>query len=839
MIFVSSAATNLERLAALQQTGLLEPSAAGTYDLLSQRVRHTLQADAAYLAVVERDHQLLRGSAGLPSNWLTAGGLQLEGSLTAITAAAGATCAIPDLRAHPVSRPGHPLPEAEFGAFAAAPVRLEDGHVIGAFAVVALRPRSWQRPDLAALEEFAAIAARQADLCRALLTRTPRRHETERPDAAVDPFDPPPVFRKIVEHSLAGIYLVQDERFLYVNPRLAELFGYSQDEIIGKKYVADLVAPQDRERVLANIRKRIEGSLDTMYHRFTGLRGDGKEIRVEVLGSRAWIGGRTAVVGTLLDITEREHAEQALRSSEERYRLVARATHSAIRDCDLRSGTIAWDGAAERLRFPSGRVGSTLDWWYSRIHPEDREAVIAGVRRELDGSGEFWSQEYRFRRGDGSYATVLDSCCIVRDSHGEAVRLLGSMIDVTERRHAEEAERFLARASLLLDETFDYEASLPRLARLAVPVLADCCLIDVARGDGTTVRLAVGHVDPSEEERWSAYDHAELRARLEHDATLLDVEQPILIPQVLPGGHGRDLRFADIGSIIASPLRAHSQMFGLLTLVRLDSSRRSYGPEDLLIAEDLGRRIALAIEQALLYERAQDAVQTRDELLGIVSHDLRNPLHTIRLGTSMLLDTLDDRRTANQQSLQLIERAAEQMNRIIEDLLDVSVLETGNFSLECAPHDAAAVVAEARALLEPLAGQRSLTIDCSVEDDLPSLNIDFQQLLRVFSNLVGNAIKFTPEGGQIRIIAHRHGDEVRFAVADTGPGIPDDQLAHIFDRYWQGRQGDRRGAGLGLAIAKAIVEAHGGRIWVENPASGGATFSFTIPSGATSSTPRG
>jgi signal transduction histidine kinase len=237
----------------------------------------------------------------------------------------------------------------------------------------------------------------------------------------------------------------------------------------------------------------------------------------------------------------------------------------------------------------------------------------------------------------------------------------------------------------------------------------------------------------------------------------------------------------------------------------------------------------VAISHAKLYRHAQEASRAREEVLGVVSHDLRNPLHTIQLSTHLLLDTADERRTANVQALEIIMRASQQMAVMIEDLLDISSIDSGRFSVDRTYHDIRALVDEAMTILQPLAEQKEISLQCEVETELPPLQVDSPKILRVLSNLVGNAIKFSFDKGTVMLKIEKKGERVRFSVADSGPGIPEEQLAHVFERFWQGQSGDRRGVGLGLAIAKGIIEAHGGRIQVESQVGEGTTFSFDLP----------
>jgi signal transduction histidine kinase len=248
-----------------------------------------------------------------------------------------------------------------------------------------------------------------------------------------------------------------------------------------------------------------------------------------------------------------------------------------------------------------------------------------------------------------------------------------------------------------------------------------------------------------------------------------------------------------------------------------------------MTAEDLARRAALAIDNAKLYEKAQRAIDVREEMLALVSHDLRSPLNTITMGASALLEESTERRASHAKYLQLIKRAAEQANVMIKNLLDVSGIESGNFSVDPTPLAVSDILKQVRDQFLPIVTEASIALKYELSSDVNLVLADATELQRVFSNLVGNAIKFTPEGGVITLRAERAADEVRFSVVDTGVGIPREHIPLLFDRYWQAKRGDRRGAGLGLSIAKGIVEAHNGSIWVESETGKGATFGFSLP----------
>jgi signal transduction histidine kinase len=198
------------------------------------------------------------------------------------------------------------------------------------------------------------------------------------------------------------------------------------------------------------------------------------------------------------------------------------------------------------------------------------------------------------------------------------------------------------------------------------------------------------------------------------------------------------------------------------------------------------------------------------------------------MASSLLAETLDAASPAQRQ-VAMLHRAGERMNRLIQDLLDVKRMESGHLSIDTCPLPAATLLAEAADALRPLAVAAALELRLEPSPHLPRVSADRHRMHQVLSNLIGNAIKFTPRGGTITLRADVVAGELRVAVADSGPGIPAEQLPHIFGQFWQGARTDRRGIGLGLAIAKGIVEAHRGRIWVESTLGSGSTFYFTLP----------
>ncbi|MFN2426652.1 MAG: ATP-binding protein [Candidatus Binatia bacterium] len=249
-----------------------------------------------------------------------------------------------------------------------------------------------------------------------------------------------------------------------------------------------------------------------------------------------------------------------------------------------------------------------------------------------------------------------------------------------------------------------------------------------------------------------------------------------------------------------------------------------FSEADQRVVEQLARRAGTAIEIARLRDVVLKAVGARDELLAMVSHDLRSPLFAIQLSATILeAETASNRRVAA-----IILRSAEQIKCLIDDLLQAASIEAGAFHVLLRREEVGPIVDEIVDTFEPQAAVRGIRIEQVGTLEIPAVRADRRRLSQVLSNLIGNAIKFAPDHGRIAISVACVADTIRFAIADDGPGIEKEQIEHLFDRYWQGPAA-QSGTGLGLYIAKGIVEAHGGRIAVESELGAGSTFSFTVP----------
>jgi len=469
----------------------------------------------------------------------------------------------------------------------------------------------------------------------------------------------------------------------------------------------------------------------------------------------------------------------------------------------------------------------------SDVLPAEEAARLTDVRTRLLVPGKVERGEWRHVRKDGTVLPVEVSANILPGGLWQAF-----VRDITDRKRIEREQRLLAEAGAVLSASLDYEQTLTTLGRLMVRDLADWCVVDIVEDDDRPRRLKVVSGRPEQARLAARLEQLRLDRRLPHlSKPALETRRSFVIEDVTPERlasfgqseeHLHILRAIGPRSIMGLPLMIRGELRGVLVLMSSTPSRR-YAADDLLLGEALAERAALAIENGRLYRAALSATQMRDEVLGVVAHDLRNPVTTIMMQAAALRRRGPEPERRNQKPAESIIRAAKRMNRLIGDLLDVTLIEAGRLGIQRERVAGCELVAEAVEAQRPLATSASLDIRLEIGDGLPDLWADHHRLLQVFENLIGNAIKFTPVQGRITIGAAPRDGEVLFWVADSGAGIGPDGLPHVFDRFWQASKGSGLGLGLGLPIARGIIEAHGGRIWVESVVGRGTIVFFTVP----------
>ena len=468
-------------------------------------------------------------------------------------------------------------------------------------------------------------------------------------------------------------------------------------------------------------------------------------------------------------------------------------------------------------------------------HPDDAAVQQPLLRELIAGTLAQVQLDKRYIRRSGQIIWGRITATITRHPTGEPWFLVGIVENITARRRADDALRLLAEAGAVLSSSLELTETIQRVAQLAVPSLGDACIVDVFDDDGS-VLTAVAHVRP---EQADAIRQLRERFPLRTDTVRGPIADAVsaLRPQVVEfisdkvhaaiardSDHLALLTTVNLRSALYVPLLQHGRAIGVITFA---SESHQYSADDVPSVEELARRAVLALENARLYEEARQATRGRDEVLAVVSHDMRNPLHTILLGTGAAIEILPDDSPVR-KTLESVRRAALRGERLIRDLLDVTRLESHRLQLERDDITVSELLSEAADSVSATAREQGVTL--SVAGDAEGkVSVDRYRALQVLDNLLSNAIKFTGRGGHVSIGARRADSDAQFWVADNGPGIPLEQQQFMFRRFWQSRRADRRGIGLGLTIAKGIVSAHGGRIWLDSEPGKGTTFWFTLP----------
>ena len=440
----------------------------------------------------------------------------------------------------------------------------------------------------------------------------------------------------------------------------------------------------------------------------------------------------------------------------------------------------------------------------------------------------------RFSLADRAFLeTIARQCALAL----ERTRLL------TEARENERRLGFLAEASTVLAGSLDYEDTIASVTRLAVPTVADWAAVDIAEQGGTFKRIAIAHVDERKIElareldrRWPPRQEdptglanvvrtgvAELVSVISDEMLAAAIDDPDRLAAA---------RSLGLASWMCVPLKMRERTIGAITFGSAESGRR-FGPADLALAEDLAVRAGIAIENATSFREADEANRMKDEFLATMSHELRTPLGAILGWASMLQTDKRDDPGAIDRGLSAIERNARAQVKLIEDVLDVSRIITGKLRIEPRAVDVGAVVSAAMDVVRPMAAAKGVSIlGLIAPEPLPTFG-DPDRIQQILWNLMSNAVKFTPKGGTVEVAVERKGATIRIAVTDSGEGIKPQFLPFIFERFRQADGSTTRrhgGLGLGLAIARHLVELHGGTIRVDSEGEGrGASFTVTLP----------
>ncbi|MBW4520585.1 MAG: PAS domain S-box protein [Scytolyngbya sp. HA4215-MV1] len=665
-------------------------------------------------------------------------------------------------------------------------------------------------------------------------------------------------FRSLVEQSLVGIYVIQHGKFKYVNPKFAEIIGCTPEEVYPFP-VIEWVVPEDRAQVKENIRKRMEGEIDSLHYGLRVRHKHGDIVEVEVLGSRTEFNGEPALIGTLIDVTERKQAELALKESEEKFSKAFSSSPSPILI----------------IRFADSKIIDVNDSFlkssgYSRAEVVDRKIDDLGlfinpiireqIRQLLWQQGSVHDLEFEFRKKSGEIGIGLFSAEVIH--LGQELCTLAVPRDITELKRAEaqlraaaERERLLGQSSLRIRRSLNLDQILTTtVAEVRQVLQVDRVFIGQIDETGQG-RIMAESVEPGWQSilAWITDDIYLCEVQMLFDQgrrqAIDDTDQATLSPELV-----EYYAMCQIQASLGVPIMVNNKFFGALIANHCASSRH-WQSFEIELLEQLANQVSIAVQQAELYQQVQtfassqeqkvqertaqlqqkmqelqELSQVKEDFLHAVSHDLRTPVMGLALVLQNLHKKTSESVTISKSMLERMMQSIDRQLMMINSLLEAHSSEVSGVVLKHEQVQLTQLISTIVADLEPLMAQNQATFKNLLPANLPVLIADPAQLRRVFENLITNALKHNPPGLVVTLQVNVEKDKLRCLVQDNGIGMNAAECESLFDRYARGSRARRSaGLGLGLYLCRQIINAHSGEIGVISSPQAGATFWFTLP----------
>jgi two-component system cell cycle sensor histidine kinase/response regulator CckA len=757
-----------DRLAALRQTALLDTPPEEGFDRLTRMAARLLGAPISLISLVSDERQFFKSTTGLPEPWATSRTAPLSFSFCSTVAGTGEPLVVEDARRHPLLRHSQALRELGWIAYAGVPLVSREGHVLGSFCVVDRTPRLWSERDIALLQDLAASVITEIEL---------RREMAQRLQAEVGHRNNEEELYSTFEHAGIGMALISlDGRWVRVNRALADLLGTPADDLVGfpqeaRTHPGDVAADQEAVRLL------LAGECRTYTMEKRYLRSSGDEVWALVTVSLITGPGDqpSHLIAAVQDISDRKQAEADLRSRGEGYRLVLRESGAAVRSWDLATDRLSWDqGVSAPLDYAWDEVQDTPDWWYTRIHAEDRERVVQSLDTAVSGGATTWSEMYRFRRADNTYSRVEDRAAIVRDESDRPERVVAALTDSTVLGQGQR-----------MDEVLD-----------ALPY--GVWLIDQ--------HANIVYANATSESIWGSAPETQHLSEAIGSALRGEAASAQEIAITDPEGGAKTV------SITAFPLRSpEGEITGAAVL-----------SED--ISEHKDREAAEQQRSEQLQQSQR--LEAVGRLAGGIAHDFNNLLTGILSYSDLILQELRPNDPIR-GDVEQIRDAGQRAAGLTRQLLAFSrrqLLRPQVVSLNLS-------ITELEPMLQRLLGAE-VSLETALDPELGNILIDPSQVEQALVNLALNARDAMPAGGRLRLrtlnVELEGASYVRLQLSDTGVGMDPATKARIFEPFFTTKHGGG-GRGLGLSTVHGIVEQSGGRIAVQSTPGEGTTFTLDFP----------
>jgi PAS domain S-box-containing protein len=667
--------------------------------------------------------------------------------------------------------------------------------------------------------------------------------------------EPESHYRQIVQSATEYAIVGADTKGRVVswNEGARRVLGWSEGEMLGQSmhrfFTPEDVAAGVVEQEMAGATQTGRAS-DERWH----LRRSGERFWAsgELMPLRDENGVITGFVKILRDRTRQrrvearlQEANERLQASEARLQLALDVGGMGVWQANLQTREVMWWPGMAGVHGlpPETRPVARMSEYQQLIHPDDRDHVRQAVNDTVSlRSGQ--RIEYRVMWPDGSIHWLEARSKLFLDARGEPWAVAGVCLDITRRKRVESDLRFAAQVSNELAGLTDYQTTLDKVAHLAVPEFADWCMVDMLEEDGTLQRVAVAHSDPAKMEL-----ARELHRRFPPDPTRITGAGPMnvlrtgqperireitreLLDRAVPqSDYLAVLRTLGVRSYLGVPLTIRGRTLGVITFVT-GESQRLYRADDLLLAQDLARRAAVAIENAMLLRALQESDRAKDVFLATLAHELRNPLAPVWSGLTIIARAPRDTERVVQVA-GMIERQVGQLTRLVDDLLDLSRITTGKIELKKERGDLDSILRSAIETSRPHIEKGGHRLSLQLPDEPVELHADPVRIAQVFANLLNNACKYTAPGGRIDVIVQAEPEWLVVRVRDTGEGIAPEMLGKIFGLFTQVTHPAERqqgGLGIGLSLVQGLVHLHGGSVEAHSPGlGGGSEFIVRLP----------
>ncbi len=618
-------------------------------------------------------------------------------------------------------------------------------------------------------------------------------------------------YKNVIENTLVGIYIIQDNIFKYVNKRFGDILGYDPKEIINKKEFSVFVHPEDKDLVIQNVKKRIDNKVQSIEYEFRGITKKGNVKWVKVLGNLIDYNKRPAISGTIIDITESKNNAEQLKISEERLRVTLEATEIGVWDWDISSNKWFATPTFYTMQGFSPQEGYTNPKvWIERIHPEDREIVSKNIQDIIDNKIQHYEHEARMLHADGTYRwNITTGHAITRNENGDVIRMVGTRKNI---HHMKETEQKLSQNKYILSKLIE---TIPDLVWLKDPdgkFLACNKRFEELLGKNKEGILGKTIYDFMPQERADFFKQFDILAASKR--------KPVCNEETLTFADGH----TEVIETIKTPLfRQDKSLLGILGIGRDITERKHIEEERKQIHLDLEKRVSLRTSQL------KQANSDLESFTYSVSHDLRAPIRHLNGFLSLLKETIDTDKTAAHKYITKLESASKRMSTLIDELLKFSRLGRAQLSLK---------EIHLNALIDTIIEQYKP--DCEGRDiqwtihQLPQIWADPALIKVVFENLISNAIKYT-SNKEKSIIEIGQGSctsdsTVCIYVKDNGAGFDmafQNKLFGVFQRLHS--NDEFSGIGIGLATVKQIISKHNGEISADSKVGEGATFFVRLP----------